>query len=724
MSEELLKYFKRAFLKRRYRVLVSSIFAILLVWMGVRYISTPFQARQKFLINQNKDSINKSMYVGMGSMPGQENELVVKTQKEYVMSKRLFESVIATLGIKRIKFEEKGLGTLDAFKYKLQTFLFGKSYIKTKKEFTDYQFINFQKNITFSFDSEAVVFNVSYTEDTPQLALKYIDAIKEALLAVNIEFRDAYLSRQTDFLREKIDELRDEISVNIEKLSKIVNKKKFLSSPSLIEEQYKDYLSLQKKVNENNSRMVILASGAKEAKKLLGALRKHRKDQLVSGFKAQSEYLASEIAKFKSLELSNGDKSNNYIKNKVSKLEKMLSDMATADSTKMSLESVTALIAELEKKIIDEENELKTFTLENVALKGQLKAKEKVTNTLPGEQFEVDEIMKEVSNKRVILDDLSEKYFTALMNKEYQSEEIIALDDPEVVDSVRTSKIKILFLGILGLVCLLSLLIPSLDYLRGVVYLPSQVQFNQAEYIGGIPMLNHKNLEYELSTNEDVEILLQELLIKLASQRRNSNKALILTIASAGSGDGKTLTSAALVSKMLQLRKKVLLLDLDTRAHNERRTTTLIEALFARHRKLKLSDFEANKPVAPSVDGKESNLHIFSISSQEERNLENQLTEVLLHKILQSAPDYDYIVIDTPPIYFPETLRIVGLSEAIVMLCPEGDVKIGDIRETVATLQRHKKIDAKMFFAMSKCTSDDLQKRRNYYYRGNKVRAI
>jgi cellulose biosynthesis protein BcsQ len=105
-----------------------------------------------------------------------------------------------------------------------------------------------------------------------------------------------------------------------------------------------------------------------------------------------------------------------------------------------------------------------------------------------------------------------------------------------------------------------------------------------------------------------------------------------------------------------------------------------------------------------------------------ERSNMNFVTGELKIRVEQLRKEFDFIVIDGPPLYFADALVLVESADAVVVCCPEGKFTTEQMRRAVALVLEHKTPSCQVLSVLTNCrltyNLETNQKSYAYYRRG------
>lgn len=211
------------------------------------------------------------------------------------------------------------------------------------------------------------------------------------------------------------------------------------------------------------------------------------------------------------------------------------------------------------------------------------------------------------------------------------------------------------------------------------------------------------------TTTEAYKLLRTNVLFSFSSE----NACHIVGVTSSVRGEGKTTTSSNLCYSLSEMGKKVLLLECDLRIPSipeklqVRREPGLTNLLISRK---SYKDFIQHSPLADDFDIITSG----SFSPNPSELLGSPRMESVLKQMEQ---DYDYIIIDMPPILaVSDALVISRILHGIVLVVHKG---IARRRELADTMRQLNLVSAKVLGFVFKDTSNAKPGYRKRYYKYN-----
>lgn len=184
------------------------------------------------------------------------------------------------------------------------------------------------------------------------------------------------------------------------------------------------------------------------------------------------------------------------------------------------------------------------------------------------------------------------------------------------------------------------------------------------------------------------------------------NEIKTIMITSAKQDEGKTTTICNLVMVMTELKKKILLIDLDLRKP-------------AVHKTFKISNKQGLTDILINKDDYKSYLHNVyqGLDILTTGMIPANLTEIINSKALKElikemSNNYDYIFIDTPPVMLvSDPITISTYSDAVILAIEHGKTEKELAKKAVESL---KQVNANIIGAV--LNNIPVSKQSNYYY--------
>ena len=155
----------------------------------------------------------------------------------------------------------------------------------------------------------------------------------------------------------------------------------------------------------------------------------------------------------------------------------------------------------------------------------------------------------------------------------------------------------------------------------------------------------------------------------------------VFGVTSANPSEGKSLTASNIAISFAMLGKKTLLIDCDMRKPN-------VARLWRIHTKNGLSDLIANVDVCDVFDVEGLPLSIITCGKIPPNPSEMLASAAYQNAIERFRQQYDYIIIDTPPMNEVADAQIVSrLVDGMVLVIRSGKTKQRDLTEAEGTLQ-------------------------------------
>lgn len=314
---------------------------------------------------------------------------------------------------------------------------------------------------------------------------------------------------------------------------------------------------------------------------------------------------------------------------------------------------------------------------------------------MPKEQQEYIDLYKDVEVSQALFEELESRRLGLSILEASTIGDIRVVDDAYFVAQVSPKMIYIILFTFVSFLfgCVLAVF-------RGFVFLPIA---NPAELfdnnihipiVGVIPKIDDTQNAYQ---NETIKPSIESLIVNIDSLNQNQNvDKNLITITSAGPGNGKSNTSVMLAEGYVNLGKKVLLIDGDYKRGKL-------------GKKYKIKNIE--KDVFNTID--KTNIENFLIHDgfyliPRISNLINSF-EFLYNSIYKEKFDFfkehfDYIILDTAPILsVADTSVLVNRSDVNILVIRHAQNRLNEIKQAIDQFtQINKSVDGVLYNAFEK----------------------
>lgn len=223
---------------------------------------------------------------------------------------------------------------------------------------------------------------------------------------------------------------------------------------------------------------------------------------------------------------------------------------------------------------------------------------------------------------------------------------------------------------------LLGLLLPAviiyiLDLLDSKIHLQKDMEGIKAPFLGGIPLMEKKELELELGVNtsnnsisEAFRILRTSVNFRLQHKKEQGQ---VLMLSSTISGEGKSFVAINLAASLAISGKKVLLVGMDFR------NPKLANYLSLEHHK-GLVNYVVND-IARWEDVLNKDVSVKNLDILNSGDIPPNPAELLMHDSIalffeQARAQYDYVIVDTAPVgLVTDTMLINHFSDLFIYIC-------------------------------------------------------
>lgn len=339
------------------------------------------------------------------------------------------------------------------------------------------------------------------------------------------------------------------------------------------------------------------------------------------------------------------------------------------------------------QKILQRINELKE---ESEVLKTKLSSHQKLQDQLSAQL----ETIPSLAQKQIVLENslrVDTDNFTNLKNKlteleiqkisqrkEVRIDQIAQTPGPSAKGNVL---LKLIFSSLIALLLGISIIV-GIESIDPTIKHRSDLVECGIEFIGDIPLIDFENLYPKTFANsshivthespESIEAMsFKYIRARIESYRYKSKKNhLVISISSGNANDGKSLIAANLCVSLAQLKRSVLLIDCDLRRPSQNAyfdvnpSYGLVDLLNTTH--------DLNTVLIKNVKENLDYLPAGFCHNNSTEYISSEKFRILIHSLKE---DYDYIVIDTPPVF-------AAVDSSIIANYSDMPILIANFRET------------------------------------------
>jgi Mrp family chromosome partitioning ATPase len=292
---------------------------------------------------------------------------------------------------------------------------------------------------------------------------------------------------------------------------------------------------------------------------------------------------------------------------------------------------------------------------------------------------------------------------------------LFLLEEPVLnTDNVSTNKAKqlatMIMIFILGVVAIYGLH----DYLRGSILSKHQITDNKGHiYLGAIGHIkNFESVNLVLKSRQNDTIMRMSYQLKKRGDQGQTDNGRVITISSSFPMSGKSFTSLALGVGLSARGQSTCIIDCDFRAksRNVRKYSTQKNQTVRSYQnvhelliKTCVSDEKFNFCISPLLDN--------DVAIEEAQSFLNEEFAAIIDQL---KTKFDYVILDSPPLNFPEALILAELATSIVICLPEGEMTRRQFDQTLESIEPHRRPNTKIFTVLTNCRFNEDHPNRHY----------
>ncbi len=691
--------------------------ALLFVTVLVRATQARFTANIKVFTSPVTRANLFNQVMGASPTAAMENMMFITSQEALVKSYPVFEKV-------KKKFEEADAshkapkdkadgdfldeGILDQLGESVEAVLFGQEYVNTRKKWSNSEFRSFQSSVDFKPQLSGGTFTVSYKSRDPEKAIQTVRYITDGLMELNIKLANDYATNVSNFLAKKIAEAKISVEDSGKAVADFIVANDFSDNPNILASRYEQYMSVVKEVDGSKIEYESQKALVKEMEKNVSKLQKQVKDVFVQGTQDRVNAMVSQIGQLSAAQTVGG-MPNGVTANLEERL-KLLQSSLSKEVSKRQIYSGDVLVSMMNDAV----KGLSTQKAMAAALKSKLGKAGKISKEYarkiqkyPALQAELSKLLLTHSINTKLLETLTQNYLNSLVERDVGFSKLSIIENPQVSSGLLGSnKALQFFVGVLISLMGIVIGVSFWSWRKGTIFSKHDLLNKPLSFAGCIPHLGdftEPGAIKRLSVDNSVLMALQHVQRKLLGARVGgsveTNKILLFT--SSEMGVGKSVASLTVGAALAQLGHKVLLIDCDFRA-DSRNLNEYVQKQY----KIGI------KPFPVSVEGLERFVGSEGKQSFDFARLNKKVLDAetigffggtFRASLDELKKEYEYILLDAPPVFFPETLEMSSRSDGLFVCCHEAKSSVHELMKTYSVLNQHRHENAELFSILTNC---------------------
>jgi len=673
-------------LKKNLLKIIAFSFLVTLITTIVVYSITPkYKATSTLLIeSETRNAVSIEEVVGIDSS---QKEYYL-TQFEVLKSNRIAQRVIDRLELSRLPEFNKELSQEKSLKEKIkETLNFGFSVpgdelAKDNSEKVRQKVLSiFRNNLTITPIRKTQLVKITFTSESPELAMEVANALGEEYIKSNLESRLAATKDASIWISNRLNELNDQLKASETALTDYLVQEKLIDDSGISTLASSEILGLSDRLAEITDRRIELESA-------YNALKRGKDKDIAAISTIPIIANNSELVAIRQIQISTEAKITELSQRYGPKHDRLIQANAQLNLVKQQSENI------IKKLIKGLGKELQTVKAQEALISNELNQKKVDFQSLSIKKLQYESYKREVDTNRKVLNLFLTRQKETTATSDFEAENARFTDKAMIPQLPSSPKKKIILVMSFVMSLIFSSVVVFLtDALRNTV--ESIKHFEELFGIiplGGVPKIRTKKYRKQPLDNQ---IFFDEKQFGFSESIRSIRTSLLLTymkderkriaITSSLPGEGKTTTSINLALSLSKM-EKVLLIDCDLRKSSisERFGMMKYQQGISNHLSMGINLDEC------IFKDKKSNLSVLPagmLSSSPQELLNSDAFSKMLDKLDQV---YDRIIIDTPPVLaVSDALIISKLTGSIIMVIKANSTRITTIKNTITQFVIH-----------------------------------
>lgn len=699
MNPKTIEFVKDILRVRARRIALLSGVSLLALVLFIRELTPTYKAMVRIFVSLPSstalDGVPSSM---AGLFQDRERAHLILAQEKLVTSYPIYAAVKKRLGTRAKPVEVDSTGTfLTSF---LKLLLLGDEYTNVQKLY-DVEYDLFTSRIIYKTDLQGSNFQVGYSGADPVRTLEIAEYIADALINLNMQIDSERNKKVTEFLAQKVADANEELKRVNAQVADFIRKHNFPRQERLVEEKYRGYLQTQENIARAEQKLVESKVKLDQSKSLVEKLNKELKSTYQASNEPRIRALLAEITKLEAAKLNRqrtfqGGQAEASLDARLRSLRAELSRELGETPQILDSQSMSEALDRAIAMMQESEAETKGIKALYEQLKRQGRDYAKELSRFPELEAELSNLLFTQEQYAKVHQALTQNYLSALTRTDIEFSKLVVLQKPMLsARLISSTKLRLLIVLSVLIVLAIAGTIVWLNYLQGTIVSPSQLsRFEHPRFLGVFPHLSRLKF-HDAFDRFSKELHIARLGFKIS---RIIPPGTVIQLVSQVAGAGKSTTAVGLSAVLAGVGKSVLLIDADFRAKQR----NLKHYFMRRHSKvmavkdLDTLTLEFEKIRERGLGGKVVVTQTFSRNLSEQQAVqfyENQL----FGQIATLKSHFDFVILDSGPLYLVEALLLSERVDSIVLCCPEGRLNSESLVESLQTIDSHRKESCSVF---------------------------
>jgi uncharacterized protein involved in exopolysaccharide biosynthesis/Mrp family chromosome partitioning ATPase len=667
-----------------------SLIGVVVAVVLVRIVNPKHQAVVRVFVKPASQLLTSSMARQSFSPFGgsSEDEALIRTQLSLIESDKARQRIIEL-----IDEESPGVPSLKRrLKDAMKVFLMGSKFVEEQTLYEKPYEDVYRESVIFEPDYDERSFVIGYKHRDAETAMAVTRRLFELLVEINSQIERDQSDHMIREIEAQLKKEQGELDELAHRVAEFVRRNGAYDKPAVVQEQFLYLERLRQTLDQR------IADGAR-IRALLDATDSAIRRLRDLDADVASQAAAEEVEQIRQQLLwvrdrvADGDVAQERAAALQGRLRRAVDAVAAVPAEDVRRE----LLASLAKTRQDLEIEARSLDATTQSARESMTRQAEVLDRYPLGEGDFAKLMLEYEQGKKVYAMLTERLSAARIERESATPRLHVADEPSIRTFNATRfKFTVLMVAIAAAFAVGVFGIGLYDLFRQTVFRRAQLAgIANVKTLGEIPRLSplqRTNLvSYGASTSSIVRIA--KLIVKNDSMRiARPGAPRVIALSSEREAAGKSTTALVLAGALKGDGARVLVLDFDVRA----RTRNIVDFLNVDAAGARGAQEAQPTPRTTNVQG----VDVTWISS-DRPIMGGEARQLLLDVLARAKDHYDYVIIDSPPHFVPESLEIIQLADAVLICVPVKAATVRGTTRVAETIRLHTGTEAMVGFVLT-----------------------